>query len=1152
LLLACAGLLLVAAAGVVAGGENEATAVVSEGVELNDDSGSVEIDETLRNSGETEAIVVLSESDSATSVAELQAHASESQADLRRFAAGTDSVTIEKRFWLTNAVLVRIDTDEMALDALARVDGVEAIRRNVEFGIQTGATAPQEGVSARTGTVTGAQDSGSDITETDTTYGLEQIGVPEAWSEYNTKGEGASIAVLDTGADPDHPDIDVAKWAEFDGDGNEISSSPYDPNYHGTHVSGTATGGNASGTAIGVAPEADLYAGKVLNADGSGTFAQIVAGMEWAVEENADIMSMSLGAKGYYDIMIEPVQNAENAGTTVVAAVGNDGEETSGSPSNVYSAIAVGASDVSEDIAFFSGGEEIDTDADWGESAPVEWPESYVVPSVAAPGVAVTSALPGGDYGELDGTSMATPHVSGVVALIESVVEDDIDPDTVETVLEETATKPLDAPAPPGERDTRYGSGIVDTPAAVGAFDEGVTAVFDHDPLVPFEDESVTFDASESRAFGGEIVEYRWDFTGNGTVDQVTDQPIVEYAFGTAGQYNVTLEIEDDDGETAQTVEPVTVWDPDDPPPEPNFAVTNVSTNSPVDAGNAVAVDIEVTNTGNVVDIQTLTLDVPGLGNSSDLLELNASESTVTTLLIGTDGSDTGTYEATIQTENDQQTASVAVVAPELELQSISFPSAIDSVDEPLSVEYTIENVGTAPGTESAVDLMIDDTDDTWDVTDNDVTVQPGETVNGTLTYYQLDDHFSYGDTVSYMVKLYDWGDSESGETVIDDAPELDLQSISYPDTVAPNGTLDVEYTIENTDDQPHEESFVKLVVDGLGRVDTHYQVAVEPGETETGTLTFGGVGENFEDGDTVGFAVELQEFNDTATGETTVEETTAQPNITLQDIEYPETVTPAESLTVAYTLVNSGNAAGTESVDLAVEGTDESVDDTDQNVTVAPGGTENGTLTFDGVGEAFESGDTIAFTVELGDAGDSASGSTAVADDSATFEVDIVETTAPVVGEDLVVTATVENVGGLADTRMVALDAGPLGGDETEMNLNAGESVEATFTVETHANESDYGVYNVTVTSTGHTDTATVEVRLPPLPGHDDSPRDIDGNDRYEDIDGNGLLDIFDVQALFSNLDSSAVQNHSDAFDFQMDGEADILDVQTLFDQLG
>lgn len=390
-------------------------------------------------------------------VDELKAEARAAQEPIVEYVEDTAGLSVRNQFWLANALLLEADPGVVDLEELAAQEGVRELHENFAMEI------PEPELAASDGT----------------TYGLDQIDAPAVWEEFESRGEGAKIAVLDTGVDPDHPDIDIdpADFAEFDSDGEEVDSDPHDTHYHGTHVSGTVVGGDESGTAIGVAPEATLMHGLVLP-DGGGEFAQIVGGMEWAVENDADAINMSLGVGGYHAEMVEPVGNAERAGTIVISSSGNDGPGTSGSPANVYEAFAIGATDEDEAVAGFSSGETVDTESAWGHLAPEEWPDSYVVPDVSAPGVDVLSAFPvdhaSGPYEALSGTSMASPHVAGVVGLIESAAIEEATIARTKAALASSARKPEDEPA---EQDTRYGHGIVDAFASVGRFaaEGGVT-----------------------------------------------------------------------------------------------------------------------------------------------------------------------------------------------------------------------------------------------------------------------------------------------------------------------------------------------------------------------------------------------------------------------------------------------------------------------------------------------------------------------------------------------------------------------------------------------------------------------------------------------------------------------------------------------------
>ena len=421
-----------------------------------------EIDPTLNDAEGTTTVVVrlsgadrskISQLDREASVQSLKSHAASTQQNLLRFVSQREGVEVEERFWILNGVVLEIDTNEVDLQTVARIEGVQRVHSNFEVAL------PDPGKDTRASdTAVEADDDG-----VDTTYGLDQINAPEVWSQFDTKGEGVGVAVLDTGVDADHPDINIQDehFVEVDSDGNVENVAPYDDEGHGTHVSGTVAGGNASGEHIGVAPGATLWHGKVLGSDGGGSFAQIAGGMEWAANQpEIDVVSMSLGAEGYYPDLIEPVQNLEAAGKIVVSSSGNSGQGSSGTPGNIYDVMAIGASNEAGEIASFSSGELVDTSSDWGADAPADWPDEYYVPDYVAPGADVKSAQNGGGYTELSGTSMAAPHFAGAIALMLSAGGDSLDKSTIQEALTDTATLPANA-----EPD-RFGDGIIDVAAA--------------------------------------------------------------------------------------------------------------------------------------------------------------------------------------------------------------------------------------------------------------------------------------------------------------------------------------------------------------------------------------------------------------------------------------------------------------------------------------------------------------------------------------------------------------------------------------------------------------------------------------------------------------------------------------------------------------
>ncbi|MGI9604167.1 MAG: S8 family serine peptidase [Acidimicrobiales bacterium] len=252
-------------------------------------------------------------------------------------------------------------------------------------------------------------------------------GALEARAQYGVDGTGVGICIADTGLDPGHEQLDGTKivgWSDQIGG----LGSPYDDHGHGTHVAtiaaGDGTGGPDASTYIGVAPGADIYGTKVLDATGVGSDAQIVAGIDWCANQaGVDIISMSLGTtegSDGLDAMSVAVDNAvTNHAKTVVVAAGNigDADDTVGAPGAAAMAITVGAAGEwsgAPGTAQQSFGPYL---APFSSRGPTL--DGRVKPDVTAPGVTITSALAGttGGYTTLSGTSMATPFVAGLAAL---------------------------------------------------------------------------------------------------------------------------------------------------------------------------------------------------------------------------------------------------------------------------------------------------------------------------------------------------------------------------------------------------------------------------------------------------------------------------------------------------------------------------------------------------------------------------------------------------------------------------------------------------------------------------------------------------------------------------------------------------------------
>lgn len=224
-------------------------------------------------------------------------------------------------------------------------------------------------------------------------YNHRLLNVPAMWQK--SKGAGVKVAVLDTGC-PQHIDLKIAGYRDF-----SESETPFDVRAgHSTHVCGII-GATVNGIGVrGIAPECELYCGKVLGDDGSGSIAGIAAGIRWAVDEvHADVINMSLGcpANTNSPTLRNACQYAHDKGVVVCCAAGNDAGRVN-SPANLPTTIAVAAVDRNKEKAYFTCyGSEVD---------------------FAAGGVDVFSTWLNNQYAKLSGTSMATPVITGAVALI--------------------------------------------------------------------------------------------------------------------------------------------------------------------------------------------------------------------------------------------------------------------------------------------------------------------------------------------------------------------------------------------------------------------------------------------------------------------------------------------------------------------------------------------------------------------------------------------------------------------------------------------------------------------------------------------------------------------------------------------------------------
>ncbi|MEU9199835.1 S8 family serine peptidase [Streptomyces sp. NPDC048332] len=293
----------------------------------------------------------------------------------------------------------------------------------------------------------------------------KQIGADLAWAA-GYDGKGTRVAVLDTGADAEHPDL---KGRITESKNFTDSDTTDDRQGHGTHTLSTVGGSGAAsdGKKKGVAPGADLLVGKVLNDSGSGDSSWIIAGMQWAVDQKADVVSMSLGSQTPTDCTDPMSLAAEELGkskdTLFVIAAGNSGPtlNTVSSPGCAPSVLTVGAVDRDDSTARFS-------------SRGPAIVSHTLKPEIAAPGVDISAAAAGGRgvyaYRSMSGTSMATPHVAGAAAIVK-----ERHPDWTAQQVKAALVSSAKSDIPGDVRET--GGGRLDVKAAIDTTLTGAPAV---------------------------------------------------------------------------------------------------------------------------------------------------------------------------------------------------------------------------------------------------------------------------------------------------------------------------------------------------------------------------------------------------------------------------------------------------------------------------------------------------------------------------------------------------------------------------------------------------------------------------------------------------------------------------------------------------
>jgi subtilisin family serine protease len=303
-------------------------------------------------------------------------------------------------------------------------------------------------------------------------WGHARIGSEDAW-DLHTGVDTVIIAIIDSGVDTSHPDLAAKIVPGFDFVDDDVD--PDDSNGHGTHVAGIAAAltDNETGVA-GMSWGAGIMPVRVLDANGGGTSADVADAIVWAANNGADILNLSLGTTVFSQALQDAVNTAHGSGCLVVAAMGNyrlDGNPTA-YPAALDNVLAVAATDRYDGIAWYSQyGSHCDVAAPGGELA-------YLHDSSGIRSTMPTSSCTLNGYGYsssydyLQGTSQATPFVSGLAALVWSVAPD-LGPDQIQAIVENTAQD-----LGPVGWDTDTGWGLIDAAAAVAEAESFSQAMF--------------------------------------------------------------------------------------------------------------------------------------------------------------------------------------------------------------------------------------------------------------------------------------------------------------------------------------------------------------------------------------------------------------------------------------------------------------------------------------------------------------------------------------------------------------------------------------------------------------------------------------------------------------------------------------------------
>lgn len=393
--------------------------------------------------------------------------------------------------------------------------------------------------------------------ELDSSWGVKRIGAGTTHDGGN-RGAGVRVAIIDSGVDYNHPDLRANYLGGRDFVNND--SDPMDDNGHGTHVAGTVAARDDGAGVVGVAPEAQIYALKVLNATGSGSFSNIIAALQWAVDNRIQVTNNSYGSSGDPGPIVKAAfDNAAAAGVVNVASAGNSGNlagtgDNVGYPARWGSVIAVAAT------------QQDDSRPSYSSTGPAV--------ELAAPGYQINSTKMGGGYIAYSGTSMASPHVAGTAALvIASGIADSNGNGLISDEVRQRLNQTADDLGATG-RDAWYGFGLVNAARAAAP-----AAPVNSPPAVSISSPATgaSFPSGAAISLSGSATDAE---DGVLTASLVWTSSL-DGQIGTGGSYSrtltngthaITASVVDSGGKTGSSTVTVTVGAP--PPPALSVAVT--------------------------------------------------------------------------------------------------------------------------------------------------------------------------------------------------------------------------------------------------------------------------------------------------------------------------------------------------------------------------------------------------------------------------------------------------------------------------------------------------------------------------------------------------------------------------------------------------